>query len=80
MDDLAALLGLPSGRAARRFIDRHRVPRFSDGRRPLVLLSTIIRFMKDREEVPADITAGVRAVADRVIRGMEIDRVSRRRR
>lgn len=49
-EDLAALLGLQSGRAARRFVEREGVPHVRAGRRLLVLLDSLLEFLRRREQ------------------------------
>jgi len=50
--DVAALLDLPSPRAAREFVARHGVPHVRLGGRVYVRLESLLAFLEDREETP----------------------------
>ena len=65
MGGLAELLGLQSVRAARRFVKRHGIPYVAPGRRMLVLLDSLLAFLKARE-VSGDPGDRLRTAADRL--------------
>ena len=76
--DVARLLGLQSVRAGRRLIAREGMPHVRIGKRVVVLLESLLPWLKAREMtgVRAD---RVRAVADRLrTRGSRVDDVVRR--
>lgn len=52
MQDLADLLGLQSERAARNFVTRREVPHIKEGRRILVLLDSLLAWLKSKEATP----------------------------
>jgi len=63
--DLAALLGLQSERAAREFVAREGVPCVRKGKRILVLLDSLLAWMK-ANETKDDRAARVLSAADRL--------------
>ncbi len=69
--DVAELLGLQSERAAREFIAREAVPCIRKGKRVLVLLDSLLAWLKAHESRD-DRAARVRSAADR-LRGRQRD-------
>jgi hypothetical protein len=47
---MAAVLGLPSPRAAKEFIATHGIPHIRLGKRVFVLAETLVAFLRDREK------------------------------
>jgi hypothetical protein len=77
-EDVAAVLGLPSKRAAREFLVKNGVPHSRVGGRMFVLAETLIEFLRDHEvrrEPPEEIAAR----ADETIRQIAPAARSRRR-
>jgi hypothetical protein len=66
--DFAALLGLQSERAAREFIAREHVPHVRKGKRVLVLLDSLLAWLKSYETTDQRADR-VRAAADRLRAG-----------
>lgn len=63
--DLAAILDLPTPRAAREFVARHGVPNIRLGGRVYVRLESLLAFLESREAVPpTEEEARDRAVED----------------
>jgi hypothetical protein len=69
-EDLATVLGIPSARAAREFLQNHGIPHIRAGGRVYVLTETLLTWMKGQEarreskaEISARADATVRAIA-----------------
>lgn len=79
--DVGLLLGLQSERAARALIARQGIPRIRVGRRILVLRSSLLRWLRERESVD-DRGARLKAVLDRMgaRRGRDVATIVRRTR